>query len=720
MLFTLFNYCAERYVMDIKTEEQTKEKREKMKPKKHINIVTLIYFLIQSLFSNIVFAQTTVFDLGQVVVSEGEKDKKENLTIEEKTNISQKTLKSHKVVDLAEILSDEMIEATMIRKSGYGNEVGLRGFTKSNLRFTQDDTLIEGSCGSRKDPPLSHINLLTIQKLEVKEGPYDVSVPGALGGNINVITKDTQKGIHGEVLSKFGSYGYLSQGGYITGGSNTLQGLFGYNYSKSGQYKDGAGNKLSSFNSTYNDDGKNMDAFEKHDFWGKATIKATENQKFTFLSSFGQANDILTPRVAMDTEKEKTYLNKIEYIYDNLSSISDQLKLSAYYNRIEHYPFGKYRTGAVNNKRIEAISSIAGAQIENRSTNNLAVFTYGTDFYYRNWYGDILNSATGAILNDELFPDVDEFDFGAYIKAERDIGKLSLTAGLRTDVFRTEAQEDLKFGKAMTDENAQTDIFPSANLFLKYFLKEDMNIFGGVGLTTRTPTAVERYVQESVTYYGNPELKPSHNFETDLGFETKVMDRLKFRAKGFYSYLNDFIYQEQKTSGVKTYTNIDACLFGGDITADFDLGYGFALESGLAYQRGRKFDQSENNTDKDLAEISPPKTKIAFNYDKYGFFAIYEWVHSERSKDVDRDAGETPLKGWDVFNFRAGYQFAEMEDSLPVLNGLSLNFGIDNMFNKKYAVANSYEYDPTDPGGASVKIVNEPGRFIYGSLSYRF
>ena len=96
------------------------------------------------------------------------------------------------------------------------------------------------------------------------------------------------------------------------------------------------------------------------------------------------------------------------------------------------------------------------------------------------------------------------------------------------------------------------------------------------------------------------------------------------------------------------------------------------------------------------------------------------WVHSEKSRDIDRDAGEIHLKGWDVFNFRVGYQFTEKEGVLSFLNGLSLNLGIDNMFDKKYAVANSYEYDPTDTGGANVRIVNEPGRFIYGSLFYRF
>ncbi|MBU4251506.1 MAG: TonB-dependent receptor [Candidatus Omnitrophica bacterium] len=521
------------------------------------------------------------------------------------------------------------------------------------------------------------------------------------------------------MLSKFGSFGYLSQGGYVTGGSDSLQGLFGYNYSKSGQYKDGDGNKLSSFNPAYNDDGKSMDAFKKNDFWGKVSLKPAENQNLLLSSSYGEASDIMTPRVAMDTEKEKTYLNKVEYTFDDLSSISEQLKLSAYYNRVEHYPYGKYRTGDVNNRRIEAISAITGAQVENKAPSDLAVFTYGTDFYHRNWYGDVFNRSTGAIVNDKLFPDVNELDFGLYVKAERDIGKLSATAGLRMDVFHSKANEDLKFSKAMTDTNAQTDVLPSANVFLKYFLHEDTNIFGGVGLTNRTPTTVERYVQESAGYYGNPDLKPSRNLETDIGFETKILERLKFKTKGFYSYLPDYIYQ-QAIGVVKTYTNIDAYMFGGDATATYDLSQGFAVEGGVAYQRGRKLDQPAGNNDKDLAEICPLKTKLALNYDKNGFFAKYEWVHSERSKDIDRDAGETPLKGWDVFNFRVGYQFAEKEGKLPLLNGLSLNFGIDNMFDKKYAVANSYEYDPTDPSGTNIRIVNEPGRFIYGSLSYKF
>jgi len=676
----------------------------------------LIVFGLQFFAAGDGFAQKTVFDLGQVLVSDAEDDEK--LDISEKARIDQKSLKSHKVVDLAEILSDDLVEASMIRKSGYGNEVGLRGFTKNNLRFSQDKTLIEGSCGSRKDPPLSHINLLTIDKLEVNEGPYDVSVPGALGGDINVITKDPQPGFHSELLSKFGSFDYLSQGGFLSGGNEHVQGLFGYNYSRAGQYHDGAGNRLTSFNPNYNEKGQDMAAFEKHDFWGKVKAKPAENHEVTLTSSYGRGNDILTPRVAMDTEIERNYFNKLEYEIRDLGKFSDRLSVSGYYNLIEHYPSGKFRTGVVNQRKIEAVSYITGARIENEIKSDLAVVTGGLDYYYRNWYGAVMSRVTEQVLNKSLFPDVNELDFGAYVKAEKDIGNLSVTGGLRADIFHTKADRDLTFSQKATDENGQIDFFPSANLFLKYFFTKETALFGGVGLSTRTPSGVERYVQEGAGYYGNPDVRPSHNFETDIGFETKIFERLKIKTKGFYSYLKDFIYQTAVPA--RTYTNIDAYLIGGDIRSTLDLGKGFELEGGLAYQRGGKYKRPDGNNDNDLAEVAPLKIKAGLNYDYKGFFSTFEWVRSCAQNRVDVAAGEVHIKGWDVFNARAGYAFDESIRHLEFLNGAVVYLGMDNIFDKKYAMANSYEYDPTSTTGDNVRIVNEPGRFMYASLSYKF
>jgi len=648
------------------------------------------------------FSQTT-FKLGEVIVS-AEKDKPDG-----KKRIGSKTLKTHKIVDLAEILSDEMVTATMIRKSCYGNEVALRGFGQANLRFLTDDTIVEGACGSRKDPSFSHISLLTVDSIEVKEGPFDVTKAGALGGYINVVTKKPQEEFHSEVLGKTGSYDYWSTGGYFTGGNKALQGLIGYNYSESDQYEDGAGNKLSSFNSGYNYTGKDMKAFKKNDIWGKLQVKPAENQTILFSHTYGEAEDIMTPRVDMDTESEKTNLTRTEYTINDLGDFSDELKVSFYHNKIEHEPSNKYRTAASYLKNdVETVT--IGGKIENEYQSDFAMFTYGFDMYHRNWDGYQINKDTGVITKSDFFPDADALNTGLYLKMDKDVNKWSLSCGLRGDYFETEANDlldgKLRYSQSLTDTNENKDTFLSGYFFTKYNLNEEFNLFGGVGRSIRTPTLVERYLQAAAGFYGNPDLDTTKNTELDLGFEASV-ERASLRMKGFYSRLKDYIYQQATP---KTWTNIDACIYGADITVLMDIGYDFYIESGLAYQRGEKDSQPVNNTDKDLAQIPPLKTKLALNYDNSKFFGILEWIHSEESDDIDIDAGEQKLKGWDALNLRAGCRYKE----------LTFNAGINNIFDKRYAVANSYEWDVVSGAGADPKIVNEPGRFFYGSISYSF
>jgi iron complex outermembrane receptor protein len=62
-------------------------------------------------------------------------------------------LLSHKVVDLAEILSSEFPEVQMIRKSGYGNEVSLRGFGQENIKVLIDEGYWKAHAGAGKILP---------------------------------------------------------------------------------------------------------------------------------------------------------------------------------------------------------------------------------------------------------------------------------------------------------------------------------------------------------------------------------------------------------------------------------------------------------------------------------------------------------------------------------------------------------------------------------------
>jgi len=652
------------------------------------------------------------FTLDTVVVT-GSKDKQDEKIIEKRE------LRSHKIVDLAEILSDEMIEATMIRKSSYGNEVAVRGFGKSNLRMFLDHTILEGACGSRKDPGLSHVNLLAVDRVEVKMGPFDVRHPGALGGSVNVITRNPMEGFHGGSLIKGGSYGFFSGGSYFSLGNQEVQGLLGYNYSESGQYRDGDGNKLSSFasNPGYNEVGKELQAFKKHDVWGKLRVNPAQNHCLLLSLIYGDASDILTPRIGFDTESEKTLLASAEYTIKKLCKISEELHVSFYRNQVDHEPTQVYRDMPEDEKkRNEVLSTFYGGRIENVTKTGVASFTYGFDIYQRNWDGEMFLLQSGTLFNDEMVPDVDALNLGLYARADRDFEQWSLSAGLRGDRFSTKANKPLPntVSKLGITANEHTDYLPSGYVSAIYFLTDNTELYAGVGHSIRTPTCVERYLQppRGANFAGNPNLKPTRNTEVDVGVEVRY-PRFRIRANAFYSYLKDFIYQQAPP---KTWVNIDAELLGASGQTVVDLFWDFSLEGAVAYQRGEKktlptWNNVVTNEDRNLAEIPPLKTKLALHYDTEKLFGTFEWVHSEAASRVDIDAGEVELPGWDVLNFRVGYQPKDF---------VILNFGVDNILDETYAVANSYEFDVVSGSGANPPIVNEPGRFFFGSLTIRF
>lgn len=622
--------------------------------------------------------------------------------------IAGETLRAHKVVDLAEILADEILEADMIRKAGYGNEISLRGFGKNNLRISLDGSLVEGACGGRKDPSLSHINLLEVERIVVRQGPFDVTKAGAFGGSVDVVTRKPAPGLHGELTAKAGSYGYLGGGGYFTGGNDWIQALFGYSYSESDQYKDGDGRRLGSFtNQPYLSAYEDWKAYRKQDVWGKLRLTPTPEDEFLFEHSYGSGEDILYPRGPFDIPHERTWLSRAGYTRTDLGEWSEKLALSVYHNKVGHYPSQEYRG---NPPKPSAVLENLGGRLENVQTTPFATFTYGVDASHQRWRADVHHAFTGALLNPLLIPDVRTLNLGIYVQAEKEIGDCTLGAGARWDWQQAEAERTLLWGPEAGNRPSRSENEPSGFLSASYRLTERVEVFGGLGRSVRMPNGVERFLQGGGNQYGNPELKPARNTEVDLGVGY-ADDRLTIRAKAFYSHLDDFIYQERNLLNHATWTNIDARIYGGDIQGEVKLGGGFALKGGVVCQRGEKIDQPQNNNDRDLAEIPPWKTRIGLAYEQERLDVLLEWVHAGRARYVDLDAGEQNLSSWDVVNLRLGYRLTEQ---------MTLNAGVNNLLDRTYAVANSYEWDVLSGAAANPAIVNEPGRFFYASLSYRF
>ncbi|MDY0191542.1 MAG: TonB-dependent receptor [Desulfuromonas sp.] len=630
--------------------------------------------------------------------------------------LNKEELRHEHVVELAELLSQQSASTTLIRKSGYGNEVAVRGFGKANLRILYDNAMIEGACGSRKDPALSHVPLLAVRKVNVQPGPFDVSRQGGLGGAISVETVDPSGEEQAELWLKTGSFDYRSGAVQFTGGNETFQALLGYAATQMDQYEDGDGRKLTDFapaGRPYSQQGEDQEAFTKQDVWGKLRWNLNEKHSLTLSHTYGKAEDVLTPRVAVDIEKERTTLTQLHYDAFELCPYSDHLQVRLYHHDVQHNPFDRYRdlVGAglpSFHRRFEARSTFRGASVSNSIERHWGAVTLGLTHDHQDWRADAYNDDTDVLINDQFIPDVDHDMWAGYVQARVLTGPITWRGGVRYDDSTMETHEPLVFSSAMSDANRQHDSSVSGYLFASWYPTDFSRLFAGIGRSVRLPTGAERYLQGSANFYGNPDLDPTINHECDLGV---TLDGRwgQWTLKGFYSQLDDYIYQQATTA--KTWVNIDAHIYGFESRWSKEVVTGLTVDAAYAWQRGRKDDQPANNEDKDLSEIPPWKTRLGLEYEKNRWAVRAEWLHSGTCSQVDEDAGEVHLADWDVLNLTASYHFSQH---------WSLHLGVENLLDESYAVANSYEYDAVSGSAVTPPIVYEPGRMVYCSIISRW
>lgn len=641
------------------------------------------------------------------------------------------SIKFSRQSDLGEMLSNTLPEVTMVRNSGIGNDIILRGFRKDNLNVTIDDAKVCGACPNRMDPPAMHVSSSQIKNVEVQEGPFDVTKFGSLGGKINVVTKDPQKGVHGEVSTTMGSYDYRKLSTTLEGGNDTVQALVGFSRETSGQYKDGSNRTLteqtsfllgsSSNGQAYKPTYANANAYERNNYWAKIVGKIGTNQKLTLTYYGDRANNVLYPRYPMDAQVDDTDMFKVKYQAFSLSPFCDELKLEGYRSKVTHIMGTDFRNSATTPTTTMVApvnATITGALVENTLTLSGAKVSVGVDTSLRNW-----NGTKGTQLNPEnniLLPNVNTKNVALYTKGLKTMGNYELSTGARYDDTKITPDHGLRDPLALNQTFLSTlqdhhyrDV--SANFLVKYHYTTHTNGFIGVGQSIRVPDAKELYWvgSNSAINGGNTRLNETKNREIDLGVEHTV-GNVRVKGTMFYSDLKDYIYAYKTGVTTSTWGNIDATIYGLDLKGDCILSDTWRIEAGAAYQKGTKKDPSQlgaTQTNKNLAEIPPLKGRTALVYNDETHYAMVEWIGATH-QTIDGDNGEKAMAGYTLVNLKYGIELGK---------GFSLMTGVNNFFNRTYALNNSYIRNQLiASAGTAPLVLNEAGRNLYATLSYTF
>jgi len=638
-----------------------------------------------------------------------------------------------KSADLGEALFKQSPSVSLVRRSGIANDVIVRGQKKDNINVTIDGAKVYGACPNRMDPPISHVLTNNIDYIEINEGPYNVEDFGVLSADVKIHTIQPEDEFQGDINLGFGSWGYkkaaISASGAIT---ENVKFLISASTETSEQYEDGDGNDFVGQiqreidlgnvipTTQYQDKYKDLDAYSKKTVLAKLFWNITDNQELRLSYTGNRSDDVLYPSSKMDALYDYSDIFNAEYTATDLGKYSKELNVQLYQSEVEHPMSTKYRLMGAQDYMTHALTTkMQGASIKNSFDVDNHTITAGLDYSLRNWDG-VYTKNEKPLPGDFYYSinDVDTENIAFFLKDKITMDKLVLDLGLRyDDTTVTPANDRMNL---VQPDNEYNEL--NGYIFATYNMDKSTKFFAGAGKSSRVPDAKELYWIGApkplptggmfAPSVGTPDLEATINYEVDMGME-KNFDNASVKAKVFYSQLDNFIaYNASKMQN--KYENVDATVYGFELSGTYIASNELYFDYGMAYQRGEKDDPLEGQTGTDMPEIPPFKFNAAVNYDYDETLAFKaELIASDSWTNFDEENGEQELDAYGILNLKASKQWGAFE----------LTVGVDNVFDKTYAVSNTYNdliLLPVTGPDANVMLMNEPGRYFYTNLQYKF
>ncbi len=615
--------------------------------------------------------------------------------------------------DVADALSQSVPGVDMSRRSGIANDILIRGQKRDNISVEVDGTKVYGACPNRMDPPISHVLANQIETIEVIEGPYDVTNYGTMSGGVKITTKEPSKKTKGQINVGFGAWNYKKFGATVTGGNDIVRLLLTASRESSDQYRDGnrhtlteqvkysnvpAGNK---YQTKYED----MQAYTKESVMAKAFVKTAQNQELRLSTTANRSDNVLYANSPMDAISDDSNIYSIAYNIKNISDKYKNVNLEYYYSDVDHPMSTEYRNSALNplkNKTNHMKTSMQGIKLKNNFQLEKYKLLLGAEASKRTWKGEYVNNVSGNFLGKSIDNALTTNE-ALFATLEKNYAAFNVKIGARYD--HSKVQDD----NAAHQSNTYDAL--NANIFTTYALNSENKLFAGFGQASRVPDGRELYFMKSGKTIGTPNLKQTTNQEIDAGFKTNN-DYFDFKIKAFYSKLSNYIYiNADKTANA--FENIDATVYGAELSGTYYINDDITLDMGASYKRGQKDKALTGQHDKDLADMAPLRGKLALNYEyANNSLATVAVEGSDAWSRYDADNGEQTLAGWSVLNMKIKHAINKKFD---------ITIGANNIFDIAYAKSNTYaDLTLISAGGSQKLLLNEPGRYLYTNLDFRF
>ena len=550
---------------------------------------------------------------------------------------------------------------SLIRKGVFfAQDIYADGFKKGDVAVVVDGERYHCACPNRMDSPLSRVNPLELESLELNKTAGNVQ--SGLGGKISFHRTVPA----GPISLKAGLSGSSAASQSIDGSLSAE----GYNHRLSLRYSTGL---------PYNDaDGRDFKKLYGYkDNFSYKLAEATFHGKeklWRYGAAFTYTENVSFPYLLMDEIGNKVFNGYISYSGNKL-----------YFNYTDHL--------MTNQLRVSTGSMESDAK-------NLTIGAIGNfyEVFFRNWNIENLIAAPMTTIKNNMLPDVNIYS--ASLFKEFDFEKISVSgrAGIMHQNIGNE--ERLNFYKALYPDAKASRWFPTFGLSADYatIISDGWSAAGLLEAVSEAPETEYLFIavqkpMAKPNWSGNPTLNQPirTTLRGSIGYNYLNLELFGTRVWNYINLKKDAVGTKQYT----TYENVDAYIIGFNLNFNWNF---IEVNAGYTYAQ---------NTSRDTPLSETPPFNILTKLMSPAFFNTVIYVthtYNNSQSRVDGSLNETTTPAWNRIDAGAVYNAGLFLISIEV----------ENITNALYYQHLSYLRDPFASGNK----VFEPGTTV--RLNLRF
>jgi iron complex outermembrane recepter protein len=487
----------------------------------------------------------------------------------------------------------------------------------------------------------------------------------AMGGVINIISREPKEGIHTTLKGEYGSNNTKTVSGSVRGRSGDI----GYALSGSKLTSDGYDMWTDAYKARLGDKAIAIGT-EKTNVSGKFTYDATDSDLLDLSVSY--LDDLATGFYDVPDylpQDRKQWLGSLRYRH-----FSDHVETSVLvYDR-----FGKQRADTAN-RAYTAVATESTYDDQTLGINTNAVLSY-FDNHVISVGADYADGSID-VLTDRYTSEQTRKGYvsklGVFAQDQMRFNDLTLNLAGRFDYWKTHgSQSDTLAGQPEGDYDERDGTEFSPKLSLLYKIVPSLNMRASVGKAFKLPELFEFYsssTRGTITYWGNPDLSPETVLGYELGMDYYFSSNDFIKATLYYNNAENFIYSVVRDAQNSDKMNIDEVVTQGvEIEARYMPLSTLELSASYTYNDSQITKNQFNPELEGNQLISVPQQQANFNV-RYNPLTSTTLLASVEhvGKRYANDANTADYASYTIYNAGIIYRFSPMFSARANVNNIA-------------------------------------------------